>query len=298
MELRNMKKLLFIFNPISGKSRIKDQLYDVINFYTQNGYIVTTLPTQHARHAYEFLIENQNQYDAIICSGGDGTLNETVSALVKTKSQAQFGYLPSGSTNDFARSIGIPFELEKAMWLTVYGNEHCVDLGKMNDQIFVYVAAFGLFTNVAYATSQRFKNILGYLAYLLEGIRQISELRVYHIHLTYEDGVIEGDFIIGLITNSMSIGGFKNPRSNVVELDDGLFEVILIRKPNHIIELQSIIASLLSEKPNSPFITYLQSSRIQIESEEMSWTVDGEYGGNHKKVEITNLKQVFRVMGQ
>lgn len=293
-----MKKLLFIFNPTSGKARIKNQLFDIVNYYTQNDYMVTVVPTQYTRHVYEVLKNHQNFYDMIICSGGDGTLNEAISGIIDSENPVCLGYIPSGSTNDFARTIGIPSNLDKALDISIHGREHCIDIGMLNERYFMYVAAFGLFTNVPYSTPQKYKNSLGYMAYLLEGIRQISELKSYHIALSYEKGVIQNDFIVGMVTNSMSIGGFKNPTSQDVELDDGLFEVILIKKPNNILELQSIVSSLLSEKINTSYITYIQSSCLEIRSSSIDWTVDGEYGGSYEHVTIKNKNRFFTVRGE
>lgn len=240
-----MKKLLFIFNPSSGKARIRPHLFKIVEFYTNAGYLVTVYPTGATGDAHAFLGDLRNEYDLIVCSGGDGTLNEVVAGLMDSGNKTPLGYIPSGSTNDFGRSVGISTELGTALEISCAGNLQKLDVGRLNDRYFVYVAAFGAFTRVSYVTSQKMKNALGYLAYLLQGIKELSELHPYKLSVQYEYGVIEGEYIVGLIMNSFSIGGFKNPVGALTELNDGVFEVILVKMPQNVIELQGVIADLL-----------------------------------------------------
>lgn len=291
-----MKKILFIFNPTAGRARIKTKLYEIVDFYSSRDYMVTVYATQKPWDGYELLMSFQDEYDLIVCSGGDGTLNEIISGVLDSGRETLLGYMPSGSTNDFGRSVGIPSEIEDALAVTVEGEPYGVDVGRFNNRYFVYVAAFGAFTNIPYTTPQKMKNSFGYLAYLLEGIKAISELKPYKMVLHYDHGMIEGEFVVGLITNSFSVAGFKNPIHSLTELNDGVFEVLLIRMPRNILELQEIVTSLLSENVNSEFIECLQSSNIQIESEPMAWTFDGEYGGLYESVQIGNLNQAVKIM--
>lgn len=291
-----MKRLLFVFNPCSGKAKVRTHLYEIIEFFTDKDYLVTVYPTRACGDGYKCVKEMNGNYDLIVCSGGDGTLNETVSGLLDSEKESPLGYIPFGSTNDFARSVGIPMELEAAMNISCCGKPFDIDVGCLNERYFVYVAGFGAFTNVSYSTPQKMKNSLGYLAYLLQGIKALSELRAYDLVMEYDNGQVKGSFIVGLVMNSFSIGGFKNPAGDVTQLNDGLFEVILIKSPQNIIELQAIIASLLSEKTNSENIVCIQTSKVNIVSEPMEWTVDGEYGGEYNAVTIYNKKRAVRIL--
>ncbi|MBQ6834699.1 MAG: YegS/Rv2252/BmrU family lipid kinase [Lachnospiraceae bacterium] len=291
-----MKNALFIFNPSSGKARIKNQLFDIVQFYTQNGYQVTVYPTQKPRDGYWFTKELRTEYDLIVCSGGDGTLNEIISGCLDSGKITQLGYIPSGSTNDFARSIGIPSELEEALDVTCKGTAYGIDIGHFNNQYFIYVAGFGAFTRISYSTPQKAKNSLGYLAYVLEGIKELTELRSYHVIMEHDFGVVEGDFIMGFVMNSFSIAGFRSPVSSFTELNDGLFEILLIKSPGNILELQEIITSLLSGSLESKHIVCVRTSSIKIRSDLMDWTLDGEFGGRYENVEIFNIRQAIRIL--
>ncbi len=291
-----MKHLLFIFNPSSGKARIRPQLYDIVEFYTNQGYQVTVYPTSAAGDAYAFLDALNDEYDLIVCSGGDGTLNEVVAGLLDSQNKTPLGYIPSGSTNDFGRSVGIPTELGTALEISCAGNLQKLDVGRLNDRYFVYVAAFGAFTRVSYVTPQKMKNALGHLAYLLQGIKELSELHAYKLSIQYEGGAVEGEYIVGLIMNSFSIGGFKNPISALTELNDGVFEVILVKMPQNVIELQGVIAALLGDTQDSEHIVCFQTSRMEIQSEMMEWTVDGEYGGRFEQAVVENYNRAIEIV--
>lgn len=293
-----MKNALFIFNPSSGKARIKNQLYDIVQFYTKNGYKVTVYPTQKPGDGYLFTKELQYEYDLVVCSGGDGTLNEIVSGCLDSRQSIKLGYIPSGSTNDFARSIGIPSELEEALEITCNGTAHSIDIGRFNSKYFIYVAGFGAFTRISYSTPQKVKNSLGYLAYVLEGIKELSELRNYHVVMEHDSGKLEGDFIMGFVMNSFSLAGFRSPISFMTELNDGLFEILLIKSPSNILELQEIITSLLSGSLESKHIVCVRTSNIKIRSDLMDWTLDGEFGGRYENVEISNIRQAIQIFSR
>jgi YegS/Rv2252/BmrU family lipid kinase len=293
-----MKKLLFVFNPRAGKAQIPGRIFDIINYYTQQGYLVTVYPTQMADDGRSYVQEMDEHYDMIICSGGDGTLNEIISGILLSQCDCVLGYIPSGSTNDFGRSLGLPMNIEEAMKITCHGEAKAIDVGLLNNQYFVYVAAFGVFTDVAYATPQDMKNTFGYLAYILQGIKSLTELRTYAIEMEYDGNIVKDDFIVGLVMNSFSIAGFKNPLGAATELDDGLFEILMVRLPKNIIELQAIVTSLLSEKVDSQYMLYAQASHIKIKSEPIEWTLDGEYGGRFEAVDITNCHKAIRMIGE
>lgn len=294
-----MKHLLFIFNLFAGKAKIRTQLYSIIEYYKLQGYITTIYPTSNQGDGYSFISQMKEQYDLIVCSGGDGTLNEIVSGLLDSGNDTVLGYIPSGSTNDFSKSMGISGDLNQAMEISCCGKIFNLDVGCLNNRFFVYVAGFGAFTKISYATPQKMKNTLGYLAYLFQGIKELSELHEYDLMIRYENGTIQGRYIVGLVMNSFSIAGFRNPTSSLTELNDGIFEVMLVRMPQNIIELQKIIASLMGNPLDCEYIECFQASYMEINSKPMEWTVDGEYGGKyeHTVIEIKN-KAISVLVGQ
>lgn len=207
------------------------------------------------------------------------------------------GYIPAGSTNDFAKSLGISSNMVAAAETIVKGRVFSCDIGRFNEGLFVYVAAFGMFTEVSYATDQQMKNMLGHMAYLLEGVKSLSTIKSYVMRIESEEEIIEGDFIFGMVTNSISVGGFKNITGKDVELDDGKFEVLLVKRPVTYVELDNTVASLVVPKFDAQCIQYLKTSCLRIYSKEkISWTLDGEFGGEHKEVVIENLQKVLPII--
>ena len=290
------KKLFFVFNPKAGKGKIKTALMDIVDIFNKGGYEVVIRATQYPKDAYEMTRKYADKVDLVVCSGGDGTLDEVVAGLVETGSKVPVGYIPAGSTNDFAGSLFIPKNMVAAAEMIMEENVYRCDIGKFNKQTFTYIAAFGLFTDVAYETDQDLKNILGHLAYLLEGVKRLFDIQSYHMKVTTEDEIFEDDFMYGMITNSRSVGGFKNLTGKNVYMNDGLFEVTLITTPTNPMDMQEIIAGLMSGKDNSDLIYTFKTSRIRIQSDEaVAWTLDGEYGGDHKEVEIRNLHRALNL---
>lgn len=291
------KKLLFVFNPFSGKGQIKNKLLGIVDQFVKHGYEVTIHPTQKPQDAMGQVEEYAGQYDLVVCSGGDGTLDEVVSGMMRRKKKTPIGYVPSGSTNDFACSLQLPKNMEEAAKLAVSGVPFSCDVGKFNGEYFVYIAAFGLFTDVSYATSQERKNRIGHLAYILEGVKRIPAAQPYHLRITYGEQEIEGEFIYGMVTNSVSAGGFRNITGKNVKLDDGLFEVTLIRMPRNPIELNEIIGSLTNLIDNTDLIYTFKTHCLRVDAtEEVAWTLDGEYGGKHKNVTISAEKQAVDII--
>lgn len=291
-----MKKLLFIFNPVAGKGAITGRLYSIVDLYFQAGYLVTAVPTAR-QEILRTIITSDMEYDLVVCAGGDGTLNQVISAYMKTKCKIPIGYVPAGSTNDFAKTLGCSNDFQKALEDTCQNNIRRIDIGHFDEEYFIYVAAFGKLAEISYSTSQSVKNVLGHFAYVLRGIQAITELKAYHLKLECAAAVVEGDFIIGLIMNSLSVGGFKNPVSKDVKLDDGLFEVLLIRMPKNIVELQSLITDLIGQNMENELLIYIQSDKIKIESEPVSWSIDGEFGGIKEYVEIENCRCAVPIVG-
>ena len=291
------KKLLFIFNPKSGKGQIRNQLLAIVDTFVKSGYEVTIYPTQAKADAVRKVAEAADEYDLVVCSGGDGTLDEVVTGMMKREDRDPIGYIPAGTTNDFANSLHIPKDVLKAADNAVNGSEFCCDVGKFNDDIFVYIAAFGLFTDVSYETKQEMKNVLGHLAYVLEGATRIFDIPSYKLKVTHDGETIEDEFIYGMVTNSRSVGGFRNMIGKNVVFDDGEFEVTLIRTPKNPLALQEIIGALLSSQINTKHIYSFKTGEIHFESvEEIPWTLDGEFGGEHDSVCIKNAKQALKIV--
>ena len=292
-----MKKLLFVFNPHSGKAQIRNQLLDILDTMVKAEYEVTAYPTQESGDATHKVAMEAEHYDLVVCSGGDGTLEETVSGLMRCANRPLLGYIPAGSTNDFANSLGIPKDMVMAAQTAVSGRVFPCDIGSFNEDYFVYVAAFGLFTEVSYKTSQEWKNVLGHAAYILEGMRSLHEIPSYLMQVEYDNIRLQDEFIYGMISNSTSVGGFKGMTGKDVLLDDGLFEVTLIKKPRNPIELNEIIASLINLMDDTNMIYSFKTSEVRITAKyEVPWTLDGEFGGNHLEVSIKNLCQAVSIM--
>lgn len=284
------KKMLFVYNPKAGKEHIRENLADVLDTFAERDYRITTVPTRRRDEAREVVAGRGEDYDLVVCSGGDGTLDEVVTGMIESGIRTPIGYIPAGSTNDFGESLGLPKNLVDAARIAVDGRNFSCDMGSFNEDVFVYIAAFGLFTDVSYETDQDMKNVLGHMAYILEGMKRLSAVKSYALKVTSGDTVIEDEFIFGMITNSRSVGGFKNITGKNVELDDGEFEVTLIKMPHNPVELNSIMVSLLNRDIDSELMYCFRAKEITVEAEEpLAWTLDGENGGSHKKTVIKNL---------
>ncbi|MBO5166745.1 MAG: diacylglycerol kinase family lipid kinase [Lachnospiraceae bacterium] len=291
------KKMLFVVNPKAGKARIKNYLLEITDMFIKAGYEVTVHITQDKGDALKVVKDREKRYDMIVCSGGDGTLDEVVTGMVKSGKALPIGYIPAGSTNDFANSLKLPSNAKKAAKIVLEGEKFACDIGSFNRDVFVYVAAFGMFTDVSYGTNQELKNMLGHMAYILEGIKRLTALKSYKMKFSYGETVIEGDFLYGMITNSVSVGGFKNITGKNVALNDGQLEVTLIRRPTNATELNKLIAALVEQNTESEFIYWFKTAKLKVESEEkVAWTLDGEYGGEHKKVQIEDFKQAMEII--
>lgn len=284
------KKLFFVYNPKAGKAQIRTKLSDILTVFAAAGYEITVFPTGGHDEARRAVAERRPDYDLVVCSGGDGTLDEVVTGMMQSGIQTPIGYIPAGSTNDFGGSLSLPKNMVKAAETVVKGRNFPCDVGSFNRDVFVYIAAFGLFTDVSYETNQDMKNVLGHMAYLLEGVKRLSAIRSFPMKVTCGERVIEEDFLFGMVTNSVSVGGFKNITGKNVRLDDGVFEVTLIRRPENAAELNNIVLSLLNRDIDANGMYCFRTAEISFESQEpIAWTLDGENGGSHEKVVIRNL---------
>ena len=297
-----MKKLLFVYNPRAGKEMLKPRLSDVLDIFVKAGYEVTVHPTQAYRDAYYQIKEYEvGKYNLIACSGGDGTIDEVATGMMKRREMGKdvvpVGYIPAGTTNDFAKSLHIPRKPLAAADNAVKGVPFPCDIGKFNDSVFVYIAAFGIFTDVSYETDQAVKNVLGHMAYILEGAKRIFNIPSYKIKVEHDGEVIEDEFIFGMVTNSRSVGGFSNMVGKNIVFDDGLFEVTLIKTPKNPIALQEIIAAILIEQVDTKHMYTFKTKKITFDSvEEIPWTLDGEFGGEQDYVEIENVQKAMEIM--
>lgn len=290
-------RLLFIYNPKAGKGQIRGSLLDILDVFVKAGYEVTARPTQFAGEAVKIAADRSAKYDLVVCSGGDGTLDEVVKGIMKSVRRRPIGYIPAGSTNDFANSLGLPKNMAQAAEVAVNGRLYGCDVGSFNDDAFIYIAAFGLFTEVSYETKQEIKNILGHMAYILEGMKKLASIKSYHMKITTQDTVIEDDFLYGMITNSISVGGFKGITGKYVNLSDGVFEVTLVKRPNNLDELNRILVALTRQDIDTEKMYCFKTSYLKFESEEeIAWTLDGEFGGKHTEAIVENQKQALEFM--
>lgn len=284
-----MGKLLLIVNPRSGKTKIKNKLLSIVDIFIKDGWDVQVYVTQEQQDATRAVLRYAETADLLVCSGGDGTLSETISGLIRLKNPPRLGYIPAGSTNDFASSLKIPSNMERAAGCILSGKSRRIDIGRFcTDRYFVYVAGFGAFTEVSYMTPQETKNVLGHQAYVLEGVKSLGNIKAYHMRVESDERSIEGDFIFGMVTNSTSVGGFKGLVPKNTSLDDGMFETLLIEVPKTADKLSNIVAH--------EYIHRFQTSRIRVCSDEpVDWVLDGEFGGAHTDVTIENVTKSIEI---
>lgn len=294
-----MKKMLFVFNPNSGKAQIKNVLLYILQTFSDVGYDITVYPTKATLDGFNYIKSVEGVFDVIVCSGGDGTFNETVAAVMGYfGKKPPIGYIPSGTTNDFAVSLSIPRDMKKAAQHIANGVPRKCDVGIFNGRSFNYVAAFGAFTDVSYQTPQNMKNVLGHQAYILEAMKRLAFLKTYKMKFTYEDGVISDEFMYGMISNAKSVGGMKGLVGKSVKLNDGVFEVTLIKKPKNPLEFQQFLTGFLTQSIEDKDMVYtFKTSKLLIESEtNVSWTLDGEYGGDFNKIDFNVEKEAVELI--
>lgn len=277
---------LLIYNPVSGRTNLRlERIGRIIFELTNSGNELTVYQTQSKIDIRNFIrTKDLARYNKIICYGGDGTLHEVVNGLIESGADRPLGYIPAGSTNDYAKNLGI--NERTAIDCIKKGLMKTVDIGRFGEEYFNYIAAFGAFTNVSFLTPQKSKNALGYLAYLLEGVRHLSDIKPYHVKFDIDGVIIEDNVVVGMMTNAFSVAGVRNKRGADIYLDDGKMEYVLIKMPDNVLEIQTIVTLLLSSKVDARFMYYGQFKKMKIFSEPMQWTLDGENGGVFEKVEI------------
>lgn len=295
-----MIKIYLIVNLVAGKAVISENLGNIINEFTKIGGEVTVHPTQSSQDTVDSAYYAcQNNFDIIICAGGDGTLSQCIQGIMKSPNKLTIGYIPAGSTNDFAQSLNIPKNIMEAVQWIINGKPKSCDIGRFNNDYFTYIAAFGAFTNITYETPQKIKNTLGHAAYILNGLTQLTSIRSKHMRIEYDNNIIENDFLFGMVTNSSSVAGLLS--INDFMLDDGTFEVVLIKQPANLIQLRQIVHSLLniSEEIDKEYIKFFRTSKIKftcLDNEPATWTRDGEYGGDSIQCTISNCQKAMSFM--
>lgn len=296
-----IKRLLFIYNPKSGRGVIGSFLMDIMKVFDAAGYMTTVYRMRYPGDAAYMAEHESPSYDLLVCAGGDGTLNAVISGLMKVDQDKRppVGFIPTGSTNDNRNNYKLPSNIQHAARVAVNGNPFATDIGCCNDQYFTYVASFGELSAVSCFTPQLNKNLLGHAAYIPEGIKALFKMQSQKIKVTYDgDKVTKGDYFLGMVTNATSVGGFNGITGANVDLADGLFEVMLFKKPADILELQKEVTAVLTPNGTADgLLTRIKASHLIFEcEEEMQWVVDGENGGKHKKTEIENYNKAVRIM--
>ena len=295
-----MKKMLLIVNPISGQKKAVKFLPEIISLFNRADYEVITYMTGARGDATRMAALRGGDMDLVVCCGGDGTFNETITGLLERGVSVPVGYIPSGSTNDFAASMKLSTNPLKAAQDIIEGKPFCYDVGKFGNRYFSYVASFGAFTQTSYTTPQGIKNILGHAAYVLSGISEISQIRKEHVRMEIDGEIVEDDYLFGAISNSTSVGGILTLDPSLVDMGDGLFEILLVRAPRNLTEItESIQAFQAQDYRNCGIVTFRAARKVRIlASSDMPWTLDGEREEGHLEVIAENIHHAIRLVKQ
>lgn len=292
-----MKKLFFVMNPCAGMRKANKVLPDILAQFNRAGYEVTVHITAKQGDARDTACQRAKDMDVIVCCGGDGTFNEVIAGVMASGTDVPVGYIPAGSTNDFASSLGLPADPVEAAKRIVNGTPESYDVGSFGGRYFTYVASFGAFTKTSYTTPQNVKNALGHTAYLLGGIQEISQLRNVHLRLELPDETIEDDFLFGAICNSTSVGGILTLDAKQVDMRDGIFEVLLVRSPKDLMEIAECIQAVQKQTYNCKMMTFRTANKITVYADaDMAWTLDGEKEPGHQAVTVENIYHAFRLI--
>ncbi len=292
-----MKEMLFILNPRAGTKKANKMLADILNIFNRADYAVQVYITAGPKDAISAVKRFASGKDMVVCCGGDGTFNETVTGLMEAGLDIPIGYIPAGSTNDFANSLKLPTDPIAAAERIVNGTPEQLDVGKFGDRYFSYVASFGAFTKASYATPQNVKNALGHTAYLLEGIHELSQIRKTRMRFQLGDEVLEDDYLFGAVCNSTSIGGILTIDPNQVDMGDGVFEVLLVRAPRELSEIAECIMAVQKQQYNCRMMTFRSAKDVRISaSADIPWTLDGEKEPGQNEISVTNLHHAIRLI--
>ena len=290
------KKMLFIYNAHEEKARIRSKLVEIIEVFVQAGYEMTVMPMQKQGDAITFVQEKEEYFELVVCSGSDVTLAEAITGMLQCKHKVSIGYVPCGSTNDFARGLKIPSNMVKAAHTAAVGDVFACDVGRFNGETFLYAAAFALFTDVSCELRREMKSVHDRMLFLLEKMKRQTKIKSYHLKVRFDGVEIEDDFVFGTITNSRTLGGFRRITGQDVALDDGLFEVILVKLPKGLFEIRKTQVSLRTRIVDPTYIYCFKTSKVTFEAtEEIPWTWDGESDAFYQKVEIENLNKALEI---
>lgn len=294
------QRVLLMVNPMAGRQKIRNELLYVVDTLTKAGYETIIYTTQGKDATRDLLAEKDSQFDRVICCGGDGTFNEILSATMHWDKRPILGYIPAGTTNDFAAGLKLPSDIREAAVNIVRGTPHTVDAGLFNTSYFSYVASFGAFTETSYSTPQNFKNALGHLAYILEGIKEILAFTSYTVCVEADGQIYKDSYIFGAVSNARSVGGILKISDSLVDLNDGVFEVMMIKMPKTLMDLSAIVTSLTSLNPlkyDPSMFLFLQTKELKIAFEqEMVWSLDGERVSGGKEARIACIKDAFKIL--
>ena len=295
-----MKKMLFIVNPVSGQKKAMKYLPEIISLFNRADYEVITYMTGARGDATRMAALRGGDVDIVVCCGGDGTFNETITGLLVKNIHVPVGYIPSGSTNDFASSMKLSTNPLKAAQDIIEGSPISYDVGRFGNRYFSYVASFGAFTQTSYTTPQGIKNILGHTAYVLSGISELSQIRKEHVRMEIDGEIVEDDFLFGAISNSTSLGGVLTLDAKHVDMGDGLFEILLIRAPRNLLEITECLQGLLAQDyRNCGMVTFRSARKVRIlASSDMPWTLDGEREEGHLEVMAENIHHAIQLVKQ
>lgn len=287
----SQKRLLLIVNPCSGRAKMHTELLKVVEIFSNANYTVTVYPTKRQGDGTEHILKlSQNDYDLIVVCGGDGTLNEVITGIMQGGINIPLGYIPSGTLNEWSSGLNISRNIETAAKDIINGQKINLDIGLFGNKYFSYTASFGAFTSASYSAPQDVKNVLGQAAYFFEGIKSLSSIKPIHMKFSCQDKEIEGDFLFGAISNSLSVGGIVKYNKTTVELNDGQFEVLLIRNPDNILKLQPIIDGILKRDFSKEGIEFFRTNSVEIETpQSVSFTLDGEFAQIKDKLTVKNL---------
>lgn len=291
------KNVFMIINPVSGRGILKQKLWKILEIYSAAGITTNLRFTGKSGDATEFAKNCPAEIETVICAGGDGTLNEVISGLMQNPHPHKLGYIPVGTTNDLAKSLGISKDPIRAAEDIINGNTEKIDIGSFSGRYFNYVASFGAFTEASYNTPQSAKNLLGHFAYVLEGIKSVAHIRPYKVKFTFDDTVLDGEYIFAAISNTTSIGGVLKLKETLVALNDGKFELLVVKKPKNLIELKEILSEVMSQKFSGNLVGLFHTSKVKVECEEpFDWTLDGECHHGNLTEEIENINNAVNLI--
>lgn len=295
------RKVLLIINPMAGKKKSQPATFEIVEKFSHIGYDFTVKTTTCPGDATNIVKKFGEGFDLVVCCGGDGTLNETINGVMALPSRLPVGYIPTGSTNDLAATLGIPPNIRKATQIILSRSANMLDPGLFNTRYFCYVASFGVGTEISYTTSQTMKNILGHSAYLLNGFviklaHLLRNIKPVHLRVDYDDGIIEDDFFFGAISNASCVAGLFKYDEGDVRLDDGIFEMILVRLVSGAADAFEMLRKIQKREYDGDRLLYLKTRRAVITGEQaVPWTLDGEYGGEHDTVNFEVVPRAIKI---